>query len=110
MVTVFQASKTHPHLNACLNYLSGLDGMEAACEGYRQASEVLLAEVIERHGILDVLIYPIVFNWRHYVELRLKVIFLVGHALYEDRKVPIPPHHRLDKLWEQARPYVVRHW
>lgn len=110
MVAVFQPSKMYPQLNACLNYLSGIDGMEAACEGYRQAAEVLLAEVTERSGILDVLIYPIVFNWRHYVELRLKIIFLVAHALYEDQKAPIPRHHRVDDLWKLARPYVVRHW
>jgi hypothetical protein len=86
-MSIFTASKSHPHLNACVNYLDGLDPMEAACWGYREAAEVLLAEVMERGGTLDTLIYPIVFNWRHYVELRLKIIYLVRHAMYEDAKL-----------------------
>ncbi len=110
MTSVFKPSNSHPHLNACLNYLPGLDGMEAACDGYREAVEALLAEVIERSGTLDTLIYPIVFDWRHHVELRLKVTFLTGHLLFEGSKATIPPHHRLDDLWRDVRTYVLKCW
>lgn len=107
MAPIFVPSERHPHFNACLNYFSGLGSMEAACDGYRDTVKVLLTEVLERNGIIDTLFYAIVFNWRHYLELRLKIIYLIGRQLFDDDENPkIPPHHRLDEIWRAGRRFV----
>lgn len=110
MAAIFVPSERYPHFNACLNYFRGLDSMEAACDGYRESVDVLLAEVLERNGVVDTLFYAIVFNWRHYLELRLKTIYMIGQQLFDEEKPEIPPHHRLDRIWRDARRYVLRRW
>jgi hypothetical protein len=53
----------------------------------------------------DVLVFPIVFLYRHYVELQLKEMAVIASNL-ADRTAKIPVHHRLWDLWREVRKAV----
>jgi len=97
-------------MNACFTQVRGLDGVDAACRGYGEAAHALLDHVITGRGTIDTVVYPIVFNWRHHLELRLKIIIVIGATLFEDREPRIPGHHDLYRLWRDARGYITRTW
>jgi hypothetical protein len=91
--------------NACLNYLSG--EWHAYAEGYKEAADALAEHVKENRGLLDLLILPIVFLYRQYLEIRLKQLIKDGRVLLDD--VPdFPKTHRLDILWDQCRSVLSR--
>ncbi|HUU17525.1 MAG TPA: hypothetical protein VMW72_10270 [Sedimentisphaerales bacterium] len=71
-------------------------------EGYKRAAKVLVEQVKKNRSDLDVLVYPIVFLYRQYMELLLKSIISNGRKLL-DQSGEFPKHHRLDKLWVEAR-------
>ena len=78
----------------------------AYASGYRQAADIVVEHVtasdIEHRSTRDYVVFPVVFLYRHYAELRLKEIIMVGNRLYG---IPqgLPQHHRIDELWRQAR-------
>ncbi len=66
-------------MNACLNY--GIDGWLVYELGYRKAAEVLTAFVQETASHQDGLIFPVIFLWRHHLELKLKSISRAASVL-----------------------------
>lgn len=79
--------------------------------GFREAAH-LLAKDAEKVGV-DLLVYPIVFNYRQYFELTLKRLYVecdVFDAISEGRRLEgrsYPQHHRLDTLWGDLKPKLV---
>src|SRR5712671_6183891 len=58
----------------------------AYAEGYRRAARILADHVIQNRWDIDFLVYPIVFLYRHNIELQFKRLipdgaFLAGHVL-----------------------------
>ncbi len=47
----------------------------------------------------DYLVYPILFCYRHYLELRLKQLIIAGAELY-DQNLTAPNRHNLIELWD----------
>ena len=92
--------------NACLDGLHGSWGVYA--EGYRQAGD-LLVEHIKDSPYRHFLVYPIVFLYRQYIELRLKEIIRDGNQLL-DFPEEFPKHHMIDKLWRQCRRILEQVW
>lgn len=89
--------------NACVRWR--LDqGMQA--DGYRMAAGRLAENAPVWHE-QDFLLYPIVFLYRHYVELRLKEVIGLGQKLAHER-VAVPEIHDLLTLWAKAKPYIER--
>ncbi len=82
----------------------------AYSEGYRLAGRVVADHVIQNPMYADFLVYPIVFLYRHEVELQLKHLIpigalLVNQAISEvDRKRLL--EHPLDKLWALFEPIL----
>src|SRR5437867_84859 len=79
----------------------------AYAEGYKQAADIITAEVTGTEekflkSTRDYVVYPVVFLYRHYVELRLKEIILIGRKLY-DMSQGLPKHHKIEELWKHAR-------
>lgn len=75
--------------------------------GYRRAVEVLLEyflrDIVGTALDRDYLILPILYLFRHYVELRLKEIIVYGRIILgEDYQQPWG--HELDQLWQDCRP------
>jgi hypothetical protein len=90
--------------NACLR-----QGDDYACrEGYLRGAQILVQAVGEKEQDQDFLVYPIVFLYRHYVELVLKDVirgapYLIERELTADEKRHLQDH-RLDRLWEDFKP------
>ena len=61
----------NPTYNACVGDNGGFY-MHAYVKGYREAVEILLERVLAESYLLDSLVYPIIYNARHFVELSLK--------------------------------------
>jgi hypothetical protein len=86
--------------NACLNFMGGDWTMYIL--GYKKAGDVLVEFVKETQSEQDILVYPIVFMYRQYLELRLKWLIQVSYDLL-DRELDFPRTHKLDILWNRLR-------
>jgi hypothetical protein len=89
--------------NACVNFTHNDWDLYAA--GYRRAAEVLVEHVRETQTWQDTLLYPIVFLYRHYLELRLKLIIRDGSWFLHGRP-EVPVGHQIESLWGTAREII----
>lgn len=91
--------------NACVGN-NGSPGYREYAEGFSDAANMLLAHVLdnEERSNVDILVYPICFNIRHAVELRLKHAIIKIKHLYEVKKInkvfDLVTIHDINKLWE----------
>lgn len=102
------ASDRDWHNNACLNYMP--DHGTAYTEGYRRAADILIRHIDETARDQDFLVYPVVFLYRHHIELQIKQVtglarqLLQGDDLSDSDKVT----HNLNSLWETARKVLLQ--
>jgi len=94
------AKGAHWQANACLNY--GLDHWYLYAVGYRTAAEILTEHVCTKHTDQDRLIYPVIFLWRHHLELSVKSIGRNSAALLQ-REWTAPNGHDLSQLFAESR-------
>lgn len=92
--------------NAKLNICHGLD---LFAEGYKKAADVLVTYVKESEQDLDYLVYPIVFLYRHYLELIFKEIIQEGNQLLVGNN-SIPHGHKLNDFWGQVKHIINVIW
>ncbi|MGH2705367.1 MAG: hypothetical protein ACRDJ4_09800 [Actinomycetota bacterium] len=92
--------------NACVNWGVGWDGYAA---GYLQAGRILVEHVKATHADQDLLVYPIAFVFRQYLELRLKELIAAARSLLGDEG-SYPKSHDLKNLWNTCRPLLERVW
>jgi hypothetical protein len=88
-------------------------------DGYKRAADLLVREATENRAMRDFLVYPIIFSYRHFLELSLKYLLAtfgpsLGHVADWNE-------HDLAKLWpkvvevmdayssteDEARPHVA---
>ena len=91
--------------NACLNWLG--DDWELYVIGYKQAADALVDYVKQTHLHQDTLVFPVVFLYRQYLELRLKQLLRDGFQLL-DQSARFPKTHQLGRLWAGCRPMLSR--
>lgn len=95
------------HLNADISHWN--KDLSGYAKGYKDAADFIVNGVIEGHRsyTFDVpyLVFPVVFLYRQYIELRLKEIILLG-TRWKGERHGIPKHHRLHEIWKHARPYM----
>jgi hypothetical protein len=89
--------------NACLR-----DGDEYAYrEGYRRGAQLLVQAVGETARDQDFLVYPIIFLYRHHIELVLKRVIKQATYLIERELTKAEndhlEKHRLDLLWQDFK-------
>jgi hypothetical protein len=95
-------------LNACISHWGEVGYPYKS--GFRKAALKLAEEVCARPIDQDLMIYPIVYLYRHHVELVLKDIFRHGAALLDH--VPTAEEekalgrHDLIPLWDMVRPQL----
>jgi len=90
--------------------LTNLDsGWSLYAEGYKSAADFLVKHVKDARPGPRFLVFPIVFLYRQYIELRLKEIIRDGNRLLDSPEA-FPQHHRLDDLWEQCRRILEQVW
>ncbi|AXF78977.1 hypothetical protein LU604_26110 (plasmid) [Erwinia tracheiphila] len=96
------------HNNACLNYMS--DHGTAYTEGYRLAADILIRHIDETARDQDLLVYPVVFLYRHHIELQIKqVTELARRVLREnDPRGSVRGTHNLNTLWADARGLLLQ--
>lgn len=92
--------------NAVLDYGTGVGDFHV--KGYRRAAEVLLRRFLDdpegTAGERDSLVLPILFLFRHYLEIRFKDIIVCGQAL-SGQQAQWQIGHDLRTLWAQARAF-----
>ncbi|USJ28606.1 hypothetical protein [Ensifer adhaerens] len=96
-------------LNACIQHWGEVDHAYKA--GFRRAAYQLAAQTCERPHHQDSVVYPIVYLYRHHVELMLKDIFRLAANLLD---APISGsqekrlgQHDLARLWSLIRPMLA---
>jgi hypothetical protein len=82
---------------------------ESYAVGYKLAADTLAKKVISECDNRDTLVFPIVFLYRHYFELRLKEIIQHGSTLI-DEEVNVPKHHDLMILWTEVKKIIKKIW
>ncbi|CAX53287.1 conserved uncharacterized protein (plasmid) [Erwinia billingiae Eb661] len=101
------ASDSDWHNNACLNYM--LDHGTAYTEGYRRAADILIRHIDETARDQDFLVYPVVFLYRHHIELQIKQVTGLARQLLRDNapRGSEKVTHNLNSLWEVARKVLL---
>ena len=86
--------------NACLNWCH--DGWALYAMGYREAADLLVQHLEEHGGLQDMLVYPILFLYRQYLELEIKDLIRQGRRLL-DISGGFPYNHDIAGLWSICR-------
>ncbi len=73
--------------------------------GYKIAADKLIHLAINEPHNADFLVFPIVFLYRQYLELRLKQLIFDGSKLL-GVSADFPITHRIDLLWEKCKPVL----
>lgn len=82
--------------NACLNWSH--DAIRLYIDGYLKAADELAHKVVETARDQDILVYPIAFLYRQYIELQLKNIIQESRILLSEGR-GFPEHHKIWDLW-----------
>jgi hypothetical protein len=90
------------HFNAQINYRFNDDALYRYVVGYKEAGDRLVQSLLENSRHLDLVIFPTVYLYRQYLELRLKQLLIEGNRLL-DKPFVLPKHHRLDTLWYDCK-------
>jgi hypothetical protein len=94
-------------LTAVLRYPEGSHNMMA--EGYLEATKKLVEPIKSEAIGIDFLVYPIVFLYRQWFELRLKYIIDHGRQLLSQGS-GYDKVHELDKLWPVTQEIMEQVW
>lgn len=102
---LFSAGRNYM-LNACVGRNGGPVDFDRLGNGYFTATAALIEYVRQNPFDVDSLIYPIVQNARHAVELSLK--YLVGVlSTIAEQHVAASPTHKLTDNWERVRKLIL---
>ncbi len=106
--TIFRADFQDVFANACLNYGDSTEVSYA--EGYRKAAQLLTKQVLETYSDQDLLIFPIVYLYRHHLELEIKRLTRIGCFIADWRltatQIRDLEKHTLDRLWNNFKPIM----
>jgi hypothetical protein len=89
--------------NAVLN--GQRDNLSLYAVGYKRAGEMLVEAVVKSRKDYDSLVFPIVFVYRQYLELRLKQLIRDSERLLDDTS-GFPTTHKIAELWKLCRPLL----
>jgi len=73
------------------------------------AAQQLLSRIEETGSDQDFLVYPLVFLYRQYLELQLKLVIHLGREMHGGRGAPMNTHS-LTALWDVAVGQIRRTW
>lgn len=75
-------------------------------DGYMKAGELLIEACEEHSHKRHSLIYPILFNYRHGIEVAIKWV-IVQYGKYSDVKTGNIEHHNLWELWQTCKQIII---
>lgn len=92
--------------NACIDKFNGIN---AYAEGYLEAAKLLARIVIYSQSKMDTLVYPIIYLYRHYLEIKLKDLIrhganITGTTIDEKLERELGEHN-LMVLWNRFKPF-----
>jgi hypothetical protein len=94
--------------NACVN--QGLDPEVAYRSGYRTGAQHLARQLCLTAREQDLLVYPVVYLYRHHIELALKRLFVTASELLDkpidNRTKGLLGKHGLSGVWKELRPLL----
>ncbi len=85
------------------------NGFSMYAEGYKKLADVGVAHIKAHPHDANLVVYPILFCYRQYVELRLKEFVVTASDLL-DQKLALPTNHNLRGLWQTVRPLLQKVW
>jgi len=91
--------------NAYLTHWRDGNGFFIYPTGYKMAAEKLVELAEKEPYNADYLVFPIVFLYRQYLELRLKQLIFDGCSIL-GTSPDFPKTHRIDLLWESCKPVL----
>ncbi len=83
---------------------------ELMTEGYLRAAQRLVKTISDNAWGVDYMVYPVIFLYRHWFELRLKNIIDLGRQLVQVRESGYDTTHSLGRLWPVARDLIQKVW
>lgn len=92
-------------MNACVNWRP--DTSSLYVEGYWHGANKLAMGIIENRESIDYLVYPTLFLYRHYIELKIKYLIADSREVLEE-KVGFPKHHNMFNLWGLLKANINR--
>lgn len=108
--TLFGNDARFPMQSAHVGYVLERKDVYAYREGYRRGAMLLAERAHAADHPPELLVWPVAWLWRHYLELALKETIATGKLLDdEDASWEWPHGHRLADLWRDARPSVEPH-
>ncbi len=76
--------------------------------GYKEGADLLVNDIQEGKGTIDFLVYPIMFLYRHYLELTIKNLLRRASYLLDVRLDDKLENHNLNHYWNLLRPLLER--
>jgi hypothetical protein len=94
-----------PRYSAGVTFSSAGTPVRVYAEGYKRAADALVEHVASQYRDHNFMVYPIVYSYRHFVELSLKDLICDARRLL-DLEGAFPAGHRLSNLWRELRPLL----
>lgn len=108
--TLFGDDRRFPMQSAHVGYVLDQQDVYAYREGYRRGAMILAERAHASDEPPELLVWPVAWLWRHYLELALKETIATGKQLDDESAEWVWPHgHLLAKLWGEARAHVEPH-
>ena len=89
---------------------SGAFAFNTISDGYWESAKILLKKMNEESNnfaVVDTLIYPLFFNYRHSIETFLKLLYFnYGEQTDQARQEFLEIGHDLQNLWAKLRPFL----
>ena len=101
--TLFQ-EETNPRYGAWIK--NPADKFFLYSQGYLTAANMLYASIEAESFHQNVLVYPMIFNYRQFLELRLKELTIMGNA-FLGREKDFRDVHSLKSLWDEYRNEIL---
>jgi hypothetical protein len=100
---LFRGLQNHlSRLNACVGNNGGPYDLYDYAWGYFEGTRLLLADAKAPGATIDVLVYPICFNFRHAVELYVKYV-IADLSRVQGTGQQYQPRHSLLRNWKKAK-------
>lgn len=94
-------------LNACVGNNGGPYDLYDYAKGYFDATRTLLVNVTDEGNLIDLLVYPICYNFRHAMELYIKYV-IADLSKAKGTAHRFKTKHTLAKNWRAARSLLVQ--
>jgi hypothetical protein len=98
---------TPTDFNACVGSNGGPYNFQDYALGYFEAGSRIVSSLMSDQWMLDIIIYPLVFTYRHGIELSLKDL-AVQLPLVWDEESEVRLTHVLSDNWESIKTYLNR--